>query len=185
MIEVICNCGKIFKTYEAWIRKGAGVNCSKACSYIYKKKAIKTLYNKKCKECNKEFVIRKGYGGTGDYCSNICRAIGCGKLLRSDNHPFWNNGSSKRTYSSRRIIRQAIELKKQCENCYSKDQLHGHHILSYAKYPELRSILSNIKVLCVNCHSNEHPKFKKFILKGIDNGRKMDKGNAPEKGSAP
>lgn len=33
MNEVVCNnCGKPFKVYPAWVRKGAGKNCSRQCS---------------------------------------------------------------------------------------------------------------------------------------------------------
>jgi 5-methylcytosine-specific restriction endonuclease McrA len=119
-----------------------------------------------CKECNKHFQIRKGRGGTGEYCSIHCLATARGRSMRGPNHHKWNNGSSERTYASRKTIYQMVAERGKCEECGSTEFLQGHHIKSHSSEPTLRADPKNIQVLCKFCHANKHPKLSKFILAG-------------------
>jgi len=157
MIKVKCACGKDFETYNAWIKKGAGLHCSRKCSSRYGKKKPKTMIYKICNECGIDFKIRKGHGGTGRFCSKNCKVKGCGRMMRGENHPLWKGGISERTYASRTIIKAVVKSKRKCEDCNSIDNLHGHHIKPYSIFPEGRLDPNNIKVICSNCHAQEHP----------------------------
>lgn len=86
--------------------------------------------------------------------------------MRGENHPKWNNGSSKRTYASRKTIAQIIKERGACEECGTSADLQGHHIKAHSTAPMLRADPANIQVLCRICHSNKHPKLKAFILAG-------------------
>lgn len=158
MISTFCRqCGKEFKVYRCWLRDGKGIFCSRACQHLGKKKKLRTILFAICKECGRSFEYRKGRGGTYEFCSSSCRAIGCGKRLRGGNHPFWNGGSSKRTYSSKRAIKLAIRAAGCCARCGNRENLHGHHKIHYAVDESKRDDIANIEVLCGNCHAAAHP----------------------------
>ena len=44
-----------------------------------------------------------------------------------------------------------------CTQCSTRVRLHAHHIKPWAKYPKLRYVVSNGKVLCDKCHKGRHP----------------------------
>jgi hypothetical protein len=43
-----------------------------------------------------------------------------------------------------------------CQQCYSVDRLHVHHIKSWDTYPELRFDINNGITLCISCHARLH-----------------------------
>lgn len=43
-----------------------------------------------------------------------------------------------------------------CQMCGATDDLHVHHIKSYAKYPDLRTDVANGVTLCYPCHQTQH-----------------------------
>jgi hypothetical protein len=165
-ITLICPaCTKEFQIFKAHYR-GKTNACSKECSHKIKPTKGKTMIDHCCKECGKEFQTRKGNGGTGDYCSIPCMALARGRKMSGANHPKWNNGSSKRTHKSRRVIADLVKERGKCEECGATDNLQGHHIKSHSQHPVERTNPDNIQVLCVACHAGKHPKLAKFILSG-------------------
>lgn len=176
-ISRICQvCNKTFETYKAWLRNGrAGKFCSRKCKDIGCAKKPKIIYFNNCLECKNEFSYRKGRGGTYQFCSVPCMAKYRGRLMSGPNHPFWKGGMAKRTWSSRNAIKNRINEVGYCENCGTTEKLQGHHINSFSEYPEERANENNIKVLCLECHSKEHPKMKDFIIRGWYHGKKLDK----------
>ena len=51
-----------------------------------------------------------------------------------------------------------------CQKCNKKGGLlNAHHIKEFAKFPELRTVVSNGLTLCVICHRKEHSKEKKGV----------------------
>ena len=44
----------------------------------------------------------------------------------------------------------------QCRICGSKENLEVHHIKPFAKYPKLRTVVSNGETLCNKCHKSLH-----------------------------
>jgi len=159
-------CNTVFTRPNAHIR-GTTHACSRLCSAKLKPKKQQTIYTYSCKECNKSFTKRKGAGGTHEFCSIKCSTIARGKLMRGPNHPKWNNGSSTRSYSVRKLITDIISQRGQCELCSSTTNLQGHHINSHSKYIPDRANPDNIQVLCVACHAKQHPNLAKFILSGL------------------
>lgn len=51
-----------------------------------------------------------------------------------------------------------------CQLCGSKEKLEVHHIKPYAKYPALRTTVSNGITYCYDCHKKQHKKG------GVENG---------------
>jgi len=83
-------CGKEFKTFPAWIRKGGGKFCSRDCHYKWNVKKIKRV----CKICGKEFKICpcviKDNGGK--FCSWNCYK----KWVKvKENNANWKGGKVK------------------------------------------------------------------------------------------
>jgi 5-methylcytosine-specific restriction endonuclease McrA len=158
-------CNAIFTRPNAHIR-GTTHACSRDCSQKLRPRKPKTLLQCICKTCGKQFEVRKGWGGTGEYCSIPCLAKTRGEKMRGPQHPKWNGGTSKRKHNSRKVIAQIIAEKGKCEECDSTKNLQGHHIKSHSAEPSLRADPTNIQVLCVQCHAEKHPKLSKFILAG-------------------
>jgi hypothetical protein len=159
-------CKKQFEIFKCHYR-GLTNACSRKCAELIKPRKTKTLIDCVCKTCNKTFQIRKGRGGTGDYCSISCLAIARGLKIRGENHPLWKGGTSKRSYSSRQTIAQVIKERGKCEDCGKTSYLQGHHIKSHSSHPPGRADPNNIQVLCKWCHANRHPRLAKFILSGL------------------
>ena len=156
-------CKKKFYRPNAHIRNSTH-SCSRKCAEIVKKRKPKKFTKHKCAECGKEFKRRLGFGGTKTYCSNKCRAVGNGKFFRGENHPKWKGGVSDRPAWIRRICRNHVKSIGKCEKCGSTEALQAHHILPYSKYPELRSDIKNLMILCCDCHSEKHPQHKNALL---------------------
>ena len=50
-----------------------------------------------------------------------------------------------------------------CKKCNKKEQLHIHHIKSWAEYPNERFNEKNCITLCIECHAEIHPNLKNLI----------------------
>ena len=83
------------------------------------------------------------------------------KSHKKENHPCWVKDRSKVKATNHRTHYEAIRFRLgvferdrfTCQHCGQKGgYLHAHHILSWAKYPEHRYILSNGITLCISCH---------------------------------
>src|SRR5262249_44612194 len=107
--------------------------------------------------------VRRYRSKSAKYCSRACLAVERGKAMRGSNHPFWNGGSSRRDGVSRTVIKKAIKLVGKCQKCGEQQNLNGHHIKHWATHPKLRYEISNIEVLCANCHANEHPELSGML----------------------
>jgi 5-methylcytosine-specific restriction endonuclease McrA len=156
-------CQKEFQIFKCHYR-GVTNSCSRKCAAKIKPRKPRTFFTRICKACKKQFQIRKGYGGTGDYCSSKCRSLLA--TPKGENHPLWKGGTSKRKYSSRKAIKDVIKERGKCEECGVKTNLQGHHIKSHSSHPPGRSDPKNIQVLCKTCHAKKHPRLSKFILSG-------------------
>jgi len=143
---------------------------------------IKTGIGRKCLECGKSFrvypyEIRLGYG---KFCGRHCRSkyrvkTPLGKRiiehfknlprLRGAEAPGWKGGVSPENEKQRKSIqfrlwREAVFARDNwtCQECGKRcnEELHPHHIKSFAEYPELRFALDNGITLCKQCHRERH-----------------------------
>ena len=156
-------CGTEFTRPHAHVR-GETNACSRSCSHKLKPKRNKTLIDCTCRSCGKAFQIRKGRGGTGTYCSVLCRQNSA--MPKGEAHPNWKGGISNRKHSTRKVIAHIVAERKHCEECGATKDLQGHHIKSHSAEPALRADPTNIQVLCRICHAGKHLKLAAFILAG-------------------
>lgn len=55
-----------------------------------------------------------------------------------------------------------------CANCGDNRKTHAHHIWSWSRHPMDRVNIDNGILLCVNCHSLEHPEIANLIKNGSE-----------------
>lgn len=131
-------CGDDFEHISS--RSNKAKYCSRQCYYKAMKAKGKTTYT--CKHCGKDFLGSKSHKRI--YCSMAC--------VNKSHKSEWNPAFS--TVRKSLLIRGKIN---KCENCgYDKHQeiLGVHHKDRNRKNNEL----TNLIVLCPNCHSVEHMK---------------------------
>lgn len=159
--QLVCPaCKKVFRRPNAHIR-GSLACCSIKCATKARTKRQKIMIHGICNLCGSPFSRRKGSEGTMEYCSRLCARKGAAPKGR--NHPNWKGGVAERPHSVRTVIKKRVKEVGKCQRCGANDNLHGHHIRSYADHPSLRIDPSNIKVLCRDCHKLEHPKLAAFL----------------------
>jgi hypothetical protein len=112
----------------------------------------------------KSYARAKGHGGEKPE-SNFARYAVFSAMRRHDlcnTYPMPISKSKElyairtsRTYYwwRKRVLKRDKYI---CQKCGHKKNLHVHHILPFAKYPELRFELNNGITLCANCHIEEH-----------------------------
>ena len=103
------------------------------------------------------------------YCSLKCRGLS----QTGSNNPAWDGGKCNG------VKRETPEYKKwrfnvfkrdnfTCQKCgYRGGELTAHHILSYARFENTRTIVHNGETLCRDCHGDFHHLYgtKKFTDK--------------------
>lgn len=103
------------------------------------------------------------------------------KSISKENHPQWKGGSTperQSLYSSKEwseLVKKVWARDKSiCQNCLQSNtkeniiSFHIHHIVPFCN-KELRTDISNLVLLCINCHKWVHSKKninKKFIKDG-------------------
>lgn len=138
-----------------------GKFCSRSCGSKNKPKRYLRI-KKKCMVCLKEFEVKRYRIYSALYCSYECRR----KMMpKKENHVNWKGGKG-RTWNSKSLIKKLIMIKGKCDLCGCVDNLQGHHVIPYSKDKDLQECKDNIRVLCIKCHSNQHPGMEAFILKG-------------------
>lgn len=173
--KILKMCHKCNEEFYARVDR-PGIFCSKSCmgkSIIQKTNKIEKI----CKICSVNFIVKGYRKDSALYCSNECRRK---NMPSKENHVNWKGGVSNRPYNVRKIIKKRISIEGKCRECSSRKLLQGHHIKPYSEFPELGCDENNIIILCINCHALKHPDITDFILKGINNERKMDTGGSSE-----
>lgn len=102
------------------------------------------------------------------------RRVAAAKVVKSgDSHWNWKGGITpltQRTRTSEESNAWKLAVLHRdnytCRICGSKEQLHAHHINSWAEFPEDRFILENGLTLCSSCHEQYH-RYEKEVKKNL------------------
>lgn len=129
--------------------------CSLTCWHKTESKVRKTGKILNCEECGKNVYrtksdIKKSKSGLF-FCNKSCSASYHNRFKSGKSHPSFRNGSSTSTY--RKLAFE--EYGKVCNRCgYDKHEqvLEVHHKDRNRK----NNKISNLEVLCANCHVEEH-----------------------------
>lgn len=124
----------------------------------------------KCRYCGKYFIPTnrqisrrvnvlndKMYGTCSLYCSSSCKSL-C-PIYGRHKYPKGFKHTTAREVNP--IIRQMCfeEDNWECQICGKSGKntsLHCHHILGYAKHPQLGNDIDNVITLCKECHKKVH-----------------------------
>lgn len=160
----ICEfCGKKFICDSMWDynkRKYCNMGCSSKAFIGFK------FNQKQLEKLSKSHIGKPAPWNSGKKCN------------------FWRGGISKKTRGYRKLLMSSREYRNwrkavlekdafRCVKCGSKQKLHVHHIKSFIKYPELRFLVSNGEILCIDCHKKTDTyarhKFGELSLNEIQN----------------
>ena len=160
-------CGKKFKVFSSYKNQKC---CSAECRHKYQSKIMK---DKPSGMLGKKHSIKAKtkMSKVWSYEKHITekRNKNVSLALRGKNHPNWKGGITPINHK----IRESREYKQwrkavferdnyTCQICGAKSQkeipvyLEADHILSFAKYPELRFDVFNGRTLCRECHRKTH-----------------------------
>ncbi len=165
-VSCICvTCGGEFKQNPYRAQKAREHYCSKSCS---PKAAIRN-----CEICSKQFKTSNHFVklGRGRYCSRKCYGLS----ERGPNNPGWKDDK----YSESRKARNSKLSKEwrdtvftrdegKCRKCDSGENLRGHHLFSFARYPDLRFEISNGITFCNLCHLEFHTIYGRYNFSPTD-----------------
>jgi hypothetical protein len=115
-------------------------------------------------------AIRKIRADYNEDAHHFCDRTCFGKYRRGENHPLWKGGEARSRHGggAYKAWREAVYLRDDwtCQECGVRSckgnrvKLHAHHIFPFADYSEHRFNIWNGLTLCVDCHTNHHPKMK-------------------------
>lgn len=163
-VRAICaHCQKSFEQYLSVAKRREKITCSLSCARSYTPSKKRDRVTLSCLTCKSDFEVAAGRKNKAKYCSVSCKNI----RQRGENGSNYKDGRSKERGQHRKVIYKRVKEEGKCEECGEKENLHGHHIKSYADHPELRSEPSNIQVLCDSCHAGKHPNLARKLFKGV------------------
>lgn len=139
--------------------------------------------NRRCKKCtillnsnneerNKRIgdTLRQKYKDDAEFKRRVFAAK---VVKRGKDHWNWKGGITpltQRTRTSEEANAWKLAVLHRdnyaCRVCQSKDNLHAHHINSWAEFPEDRYILENGLTLCHSCHTQYHT-YAKEVKKNL------------------
>lgn len=151
--SVVCEvCGKTVKRKPSQIKLSKRHFCSPECRAVGTRNRIR----RECEWCGKVLERIPGWQNDRHFCSRSCAGHGTQKIGPENRN--WKGGHSytqrRRGSAWKKAVKQAAG--KACQVCGAKNDLHAHHILPYADYPEHRYDLSNGVCLCASCHKAVH-----------------------------
>ncbi len=123
--------------------------CSRKCYYKSQRKKGTVKFN--CEHCNKEFLGSPSQVGKRKYCSKNCTT--------KEKHKNFNPNFT--TVRKSMLRRNLINICNRCEYSEFPVILGVHH----KDRNRNNNNISNLEVLCPNCHSLEH---RKHISHGFD-----------------
>ena len=149
--RVCKQCGKEFRRTRGELRKAPSVYCSVLCRNEAQKKPKLVRH---CQHCGAEFSIYpylEEDEGRGKYCSSSCKYKARGEIVRGENHPSWNNGSSFEPYGLEWTEDLRLRVRQRDNYTCAICGLNGI-IVHHVDYDKTNNALSNLIVLCARCH---------------------------------
>jgi hypothetical protein len=134
-------------------------------STVYEGNKDKLKY--KC-ECGNIAFIAFAKFQAGQRCEN-CKSRRISEKLSGPNSPNWNSTRTMEERIKDRRYPAYYEWRREvfkrddysCQICGQRGRrLNAHHIQSFAKFPELRTDVSNGITLCYDCHNTYHRKIE-------------------------
>jgi hypothetical protein len=147
-------CSKEYLRYKRFTKEDSKHFCSPSC----RSKASGTSVKLECSNCGASFFRRasnlKNSKSGLYYCSRACKDTA--QTYEKEIQPHhYGKGAGRYSYRQKAFL----EKGKECERCgYNKDEraLDVHHIDRNRDNNDI----SNLEVLCCNCHAIEHRKFR-------------------------
>lgn len=168
-IDVICPvCKSETYRYPSQIARGY-IYCSKKCWY--------SVLGEKQKQNPLQIEHLKRIRGLRDYSDPVARKnhSDAAKKARREGKMKPRYGADSNLWRGgiatlQNIQRQTPEYKAWRTAVYTRDgfacilcdrtkNLHAHHIKSFSKFPDLRTVIDNGVTVCRGCHSNIHGRF--------------------------
>jgi len=190
-VEVLCvECGKSKKIYPSQSGRSENYFCSVECKHKYevgeKAAGWKGGWTANCDQCGEEYSEwRNGQEHhERHFCSVECRS----KYFVGDKCQAWRGGIAPMSAVLRGIkeYQEWMQLilsrdGYKCVECGAEEHLHVHHLESFGKLISRLKISSvkdareceelwdidNGQALCVHCHAEKHPRYKKLMLKKV------------------
>lgn len=174
--EKICvHCKSLFMVPE--YRKETATYCSRKCMAL----ASRQQLTSNCAECGTSFTHISSRANKAKYCSSHCyhKAMSKKGTLQYNcvhcNVGFWGSPSTKRKYCSRACVNKSSkeiwrpDFSTVRKNMVKREMLIACVWCGYNASPQILGVhhkdrnrrnndLSNLEVLCPNCHSLEHGK---------------------------
>ncbi len=153
------NCDQEAYVENKEIKRGFGKFCSRTCSSKYRAKNLPPLENNvTCAYCNIPFHLSKSKqdnSKSGLYfcCREHKDAAQCIGGIKEIMPPHYGTGSPENTY--RRIVFSVYNKPKICERC-GFDEHEAAIIVHHKDRNRNNNDISNLEVLCANCHAIEH-----------------------------
>lgn len=163
-VSVRCEvCGTGFECKPHKVKR----TCSRQCADRLRAAGSSATQSRKvalvCEHCGRERMVSPTYSGRR-FCSTKCRAA----RMVGENSPSWKGGITsehQRFFSSPdwKLVCQSVWARdrRTCQRCGKVhergEKLHEvHHVGSWAKFHDLRLELSNLALLCFDCHKFVH-----------------------------
>lgn len=180
-IKICEQCKNEFTPVQDWLRRRY---CSIQCGYLAKRRDVLFF----CEECKQE-KLRRGKEKNKRFCSRECMLVwrsrevkvgnidlsGGYRFGRGEDNPNWKGGVSP----INEMLRKTKEQKAWGKAVFKRDNytcqfcgkrggyLEADHIKQFALYPDLRTVLSNGRTLCLDCHRTTFVFYKNQYKEGI------------------
>jgi len=117
------------------------------------------------KSVNKRYASGEKFGFQKGHKSYSKKGQFTSERMKGKNNPNWKGGISRKNKTERQYAMYSQEYKQwriavferdnwTCQGCGIRGcYLEAHHIKEWAKYPELRFVVSNGVALCQDCHN--------------------------------